>query len=81
MDTDLSDLLALLDLTSLDDDLFQGESRNIVGPRIFGGQVIAQGNRFAIRVLEIMGAGSSEPAVERRAQPITVTPAPTAETA
>ena len=25
MDTDLSDLLALLDLTSLDDDLFQGE--------------------------------------------------------
>ena len=25
MDTDLSDLLALLDLTSLDEDLFQGE--------------------------------------------------------
>ena len=52
MDTDLSDLLALLDLTSLDDDLFQGESRNIVGPRIFGGQVIAQALVAAARTVD-----------------------------
>lgn len=42
MDTDLSDLLQLLDLTPLDNDLFEGQSRNIVGPRIFGGQVVSQ---------------------------------------
>lgn len=42
MDTDLPDLLELLDLTPLADGLFEGQSRNIVGPRIFGGQVVSQ---------------------------------------
>lgn len=58
MDTDLSDLLALLDLTSLDEDLFQGESRNIVGPRIFGGQVIAQALVAAARTVPARTAHS-----------------------
>src|SRR5690554_968501 len=51
MHTDLSDLLALLDLTPLDEDRFQGESRNIVGPRIFGGQVFSQGLVAASRTV------------------------------
>lgn len=58
MDTDLSDLLALLDLTELDDGLFQGESRNIVGPRIFGGQVIAQALVAAARTVPARAAHS-----------------------
>ncbi|MCC4308019.1 acyl-CoA thioesterase II [Alcanivorax marinus] len=52
MHTDLPDLLALLDLTPLDEDHFQGESRNIVGPRIFGGQVISQALVAASRTVE-----------------------------
>ncbi len=51
MHTDLPDLLALLDLTPLDEDHFQGESRNIVGPRIFGGQVISQALAAASRTV------------------------------
>lgn len=51
MDTDLPDLLALLDLTPLDEDRFEGESRNIVGPRIFGGQVIGQALVAAARTV------------------------------
>ena len=52
MHTDLPDLLALLDLTPLDEDHFQGESRNIVGPRIFGGQVnITDGRWLYMRVV------------------------------
>ncbi|AFT69742.1 Acyl-CoA thioesterase II [Alloalcanivorax dieselolei B5] len=47
MHTDLSDLLQLLDLTELEPDLYQGEGRNIVGPRIFGGQVLGQALRAA----------------------------------
>jgi len=58
MDTDLTDLLALLDLTELDDGLFQGESRNIVGPRIFGGQVIAQALVAAARTVPARTAHS-----------------------
>lgn len=51
MDTDLPDLLKLLDLTPLDDDLFEGQSRNLVGPRIFGGQVIGQALMAASRTV------------------------------
>ncbi|ASK33423.1 acyl-CoA thioesterase [Alloalcanivorax mobilis] len=51
MDTDLPDLLALLELTRLDEDLFEGESRNIVGPRIFGGQVVSQALIAAARTV------------------------------
>ncbi len=58
MDTDLPDLLALLDLTPLDEDRFQGESRNIVGPRIFGGQVIGQALAAASRTVAARPAHS-----------------------
>ena len=51
------------------------------GKLIARGEVVAQGNRFAIRVIEIVGAGSGDPAIERRAQPITVTPTDTSEAA
>lgn len=58
MDTDLPDLLALLDLTPLDEDRFEGESRNIVGPRIFGGQVIGQALIAAARTVSSRAAHS-----------------------
>lgn len=79
----LRDVLALGESSVIELDRLTDEPLDMFvnGKLIARGEVIAQGNRFAIRVLEIMGAGSSEPAVERRAQPITVTPAPTAETA
>ena len=78
----LRDVLALGESSVVElDRLTEPLDMFVNGKLIARGEVIAQGNRFAIRVLEIMGAGSSEPAVERRAQPITVTPAPTAETA
>ena len=51
------------------------------GRLIARGEVVAQGNRFAIRVIEIVGAGSGDPAIERRAQPITVTPTGASEAA
>ena len=51
------------------------------GKLIARGEVVAQGNRFAIRVIEIVGAGSGDPAIERRAQPITVTPTDASEAA
>ena len=51
------------------------------GKLIARGEVVAQGNRFAIRVIEIVGAGSGDPAIERRAQPITVTPTGASEAA
>ena len=44
------------------------------GKLIARGEVIAQGSRFAIRVLEIVGASSSEASPDRRPQPLTVTP-------
>ena len=51
------------------------------GKLIARGEVVAQGNRFAIRVIEIVGAGSGDPAIECRAQPITVTPTGASEAA
>lgn len=38
----LRQLCALLDVERLEDNLFRGESRNIVGRRVFGGQVLGQ---------------------------------------
>jgi flagellar motor switch protein FliN/FliY len=43
------------------------------GKLIARGEVVAQGNRFAIRVLELVGA-SGEASSERRAPPITAAP-------
>ncbi len=38
----IEQLVALLELERLEQNLFRGESRNIVGPRVFGGQVLGQ---------------------------------------
>ncbi|MGW2742108.1 acyl-CoA thioesterase II [Streptomyces sp. NPDC001450] len=38
----LQDLLELLDLEQLEEDIFRGQSRSAVVPRVFGGQVAAQ---------------------------------------
>ncbi|MET9951486.1 acyl-CoA thioesterase II [Streptomyces sp. NPDC006339] len=40
--TALDDLLALLDLERIEQDIFRGESRSALVPRVFGGQVAAQ---------------------------------------
>ncbi|GAA3395399.1 acyl-CoA thioesterase II [Streptomyces roseoviridis] len=40
--TALDDLLALLDLERIERDIFRGESRSALVPRVFGGQVAAQ---------------------------------------
>jgi len=42
MQTLLDKLVALLDVQRLELNLFRGESRNIVGKRVFGGQVLGQ---------------------------------------
>ena len=36
----LNKLIKLLDLETLEENLFRGQSENIGGPRVFGGQVI-----------------------------------------
>ena len=38
----LNKLLKLMDLETLEENLFRGQSENIGGPRVFGGQVIGQ---------------------------------------
>ena len=38
----LADLLRLLELERLEEDIFRGESRDLGGPRVFGGQVLGQ---------------------------------------
>ncbi|CAM5226303.1 acyl-CoA thioesterase II [Streptomyces narbonensis] len=40
--TALDDLLDLLDLEQIERDIFRGESRSAIVPRVFGGQVAAQ---------------------------------------
>lgn len=42
MNEALEDLLALLDLERIEQDIFRGQSRSAVVPRVFGGQVAAQ---------------------------------------
>ena len=38
----LADLLQLLELERIEDNIFRGESRDIGGERVFGGQVLGQ---------------------------------------
>ena len=38
----LTRLIKLLNLESLEENLFRGQSVNIGGPRVFGGQVLGQ---------------------------------------
>jgi len=47
-----NELLQLMDLETLEDNLFRGESRDIGTPRVFGGQVLAQSVIAASRTVE-----------------------------
>src|SRR3569832_1743407 len=42
METEIADLLSLLELEQLEVNLFRGESRDIGSPQVFGGQVLGQ---------------------------------------
>ena len=44
------------------------------GKLIARGEVIAEGNRFALRIIELAGNGSGDNPRDRRAAPIKVTP-------
>ncbi|GIS76186.1 MAG: hypothetical protein CM1200mP12_19050 [Gammaproteobacteria bacterium] len=48
----LDKLIKLLDLEQLEDNLFRGQSENIGGPRVFGGQVLGQALTAAARTVE-----------------------------
>ncbi len=47
MTPQLRELLDILDLEKLEEDLFRGRSYNVVGKRVFGGQVLGQALRAA----------------------------------
>ena len=47
----LNKLIKLLDLEHLEENLFRGQSENIGGPRVFGGQVIGQALTAAVRTV------------------------------
>ena len=51
------------------------------GKLIAKGEVVAEGNRFGLRILELVGDSRNAPARERRAPPIEVTPATPVESA
>ena len=51
MDQRIADLLALLDLETLEVNLFRGESRDIGSPQVFGGQVLGQALNAASRTV------------------------------
>ncbi len=48
----IQELLQLMQLEQLEQDIFRGESRNIVGKRVFGGQVLAQALLAASRTVD-----------------------------
>ena len=48
----LSKLIKLMDLEKLEVNLYRGQSENIGGPRVFGGQVIGQALAAAVRTVE-----------------------------
>ena len=47
----LNKLIKLLDLETLEENLFRGQSENIGGPRVFGGQVIGQALTAAVKTV------------------------------
>ena len=52
MNAQLADLLELLELESLEVNLFRGESRDIGSPQVFGGQVLGQALTAASATVE-----------------------------
>lgn len=75
----LRDVLSLGENSIVELDRLTDDPLDILvnGKLIARGEVVAQGNRFAIRVLELVGANaaSAEVAQDRRAPPISVSPA------
>jgi acyl-CoA thioesterase-2 len=51
MDSQIADLLGLLELETLEVNLFRGESRDIGSPQVFGGQVLGQALNAASRTV------------------------------
>ncbi len=51
MDQRLADLVSLLELETLEVNLFRGESRDIGSPQVFGGQVLGQALSAAVRTV------------------------------
>ena len=49
----LNKLIKLMDLETLEENLFRGQSENIGGPRVFGGQVIGQALTAAARTVPV----------------------------
>lgn len=70
----LRDVLALGENSVVELDRLTDDPLDILvnGKLIARGEVVAQGNRFAIRVLEVVGTSGSEHTEERRAPPISV---------
>lgn len=72
----LRDVLSLGENSIVELDRLTDDPLDILvnGKLIARGEVVAQGNRFAIRVLELVGAsaGAVEPGSERRSPPISV---------
>ena len=79
----LRDVLALGENSIVELDRLTDDPLDILvnGKLIARGEVVAQGNRFAIRVLEVVGASASsnERAEDRRAPHLTVTTPATEE--
>ena len=78
----LRDVLALGESSVIELDRLTDDPLDIMvnGKLIARGEGVAQGNRFAIRVLELVGA-SGDASSERRAPPISATPIQNAEEA
>lgn len=74
----LRDVLSLGENSIVELDRLTDDPLDILvnGKLIARGEVVAQGNRFAIRVLELVGAnqGATDSGADRRAQPISVAP-------
>lgn len=72
----LRDVLSLGENSVVELDRLTDDPLDILvnGKLIARGEVVAQGNRFAIRILELVGAsaGAADQAVERRASPMAV---------
>lgn len=75
----LRDVLSLGENSIVELDRLVDEPLDILvnGKLIARGEVVAQGNRFAIRVLELVGSPSApgDAPVDRRAAPVGLTPA------
>src|SRR5512138_207815 len=54
----VEDMLKLLDLEKIEENIFRGESRNIGGKSVFGGQVLGQALAAACRTVEDRSAHS-----------------------